>query len=185
MTHRKSLTRNQQTLLNNLTLELYQTETSAVRHSNREAERFESGLPPATALRAVGIHAERTLIELPGLAERAGLSVSKTGILLGELLSQGRDKLSDVFTDRERSYRGTLLGMRHGIDVFRLTHELASSIHNYELRDFTKAWLEERSPLVQRVDEALGWFAEHPDEAVGFGGFLGTRIDEVRRLIVH
>ncbi len=185
MSHRKELSPNQRTLLDNLTRELFQTETSAERHSSREADRYEPSSPPALALRAVAAHAGRILIELPGLAERAGLTVSKGGVLAGELFSQGRDKLADLFIDRERSYRGTLLGMRHGIDAFRLTNELASSINNYELRDFTKTWLEQRLPLVQAVDEALRWFAEHPDDAVHFGGFLGARINDVRRLLVH
>ncbi|MET0285736.1 MAG: hypothetical protein ABW352_14750 [Polyangiales bacterium] len=185
MTHRKDLTPNQRTLLNNLTREIFQTETSAVRHGQREAERYDAGAPPAHALRAVSTHAERVLIELPGLAERAGLIISKGGILVGELFSQGRDKLADLLIDRERSYRGTLLGMRHGIDLFRLTQEFADAANNYELRDFAKQWLEERTPLVQRVDEELRWFAQNPDVAVQVGGFLGARLRDVTRLIVH
>jgi hypothetical protein len=185
MTHRKELTPHQRTLLNNLTREMFQTETSAVRHGNREANRYDTGAPPAQALRAVAVHAERVLIELPQLAERAGITISKGGVLVGELFSQGRDKLADFLIDRERSYRGTLLGMRHGVDVFRLLNEFADTANNYELRDFTKTWLEERLPLVQRVDDELRWFAEHADTAVELGGFLGGRLREVARLVTH
>jgi hypothetical protein len=164
---------------------MFQTEMSAARHSKREANRYDDNAPPALALRAVASHAERVLIELPAVAERNDLVISKGGALAGELFSQGRDKLADMLIDRERSYRGTLLGMRHGIDVFRLLHELSSAIHNYELRDFTKSWLEERLPLVQRVDEELHWFAENPDVAVGIGGFLAPRLRGFTRFLVH
>ncbi|HEX5656512.1 MAG TPA: hypothetical protein VFX59_04925 [Polyangiales bacterium] len=184
MTHRKPLSDNQRTFLNNLTREVFQTETSAARHSRREAERY-GDAPPAAALRAVAVHAERVLTELPGIAERNELVVSKGGIFVGELFSQGRDKFADLLIDSERSYRGTLLGMRHGVDVFRLLQEFADVANNYELRDFAKAWLEERLPLVQRVDHELRWFAENPDVSVGLHGFLAPRLRSVTRLFVH
>jgi hypothetical protein len=185
MTHRKPLTDSQRTLLNNLTREIFQTETSASRHARREADRYENA-PPAVALRAVAVHADLILAQLPELAQRNDLIVSKGGMLVGELFSQGRDKLADMLIDSERSYRGTLLGMRHGVDVFRLLHEFADTINNYELRDFAKAWLEERLPLVQRVDEELRWFAQNPDVAVRFGGAFPPRLRHVAaRLLVH
>lgn len=184
MTHRKPLTANQRTLLDNLTREVFQTETSASRHSRREADRY-GDAPPALALRAVATHADRVLAALPALAESNELVYSKGGVAVGELFSQGRDKLADFLIDSERSYRGTLLGMRHGIDVFRLLNETASAIHNYELRDFTKSWLEERLPLVQRVDEELKWFAENADQAVGVHGVILPRLRSAARIFVH
>lgn len=168
MSHRKNLSEDQRTLLNNLTRELFQTETSALRHGNREADRYGTEAP-ALALRAVATHAERVLAQLPDLARRNEMIVSRGGMFVGNLFSLGRDKLADKFIDGERSYRGTLLGMRHGIDTFRLTQEFAQVVANHELRDFAKEWLAERIPLVQRVEEELRWFAEHPDEAVQLG----------------
>ncbi|HEY6880697.1 MAG TPA: hypothetical protein VI299_21890 [Polyangiales bacterium] len=186
MTNRKNLTIDQRTLLNNLTREMFQTETSALRHSNREADRYDDSASPAAALRGVATHAERVLSELPGLAERNGMIVSNGGILVGELFSQGRDKLADLLIDRERSYRGTLLGMRHGLDVFRLMHEFSQVVHNYELRDFTKQWLAERMPLVQRVEEQLAWFAQNAEVAIRLGGGAwGPRLRGLTRLIAH
>ena len=184
MTHRKPLSDSQRTMLNNLTREMFQTETSAARHSRREADRYENA-PPSIALRAVATHAERVLLQLPEVAQRNDLIFSKGGMVVGELFSQGRDKLADMLIDCERSYRGTLLGMRHGIDVFRLLQEFADTINNYELRDFAKAWLEERIPLVQQVDEQLRWFAENPETAIGPGGFIAPRIRSVSRLFAH
>ena len=59
----------------------------------------------------------RSLQELPPLCEREGLPVSVVGSLTGTLFSELRDKLADGLIQSERSYRGTLLGTRHGIDV--------------------------------------------------------------------
>jgi hypothetical protein len=164
------LTESQKTLIDNLSRELFQTETSAARHCVREADRLGS-TPPALALRAVSDHAKKVLEQLPSLAERNGMVVSKGGIATGELFSQLRDKLADLFIDSERSYRGTMLGCRHGMDVVRLLLQVAVVLGNEELDNFCTAWLNTRSVLVQQLEEELAWFAKHPAEAVANARF--------------
>ncbi|MDB4991093.1 MAG: hypothetical protein JWN04_6271 [Myxococcaceae bacterium] len=159
-----TLTQGQRVLLDNLTRELFQTEASAVRHGTREADRLGNS-PPAWALRAVAQHAERVVAELPALAERNGMIVSTGGLLTGELFSQLRDKLADMLIDSERSYRGTLLGMHHGVDVVRLLGHFADSVGNSDLSRFCSDWLDTRIALVANVEAALRWFADHADEA--------------------
>jgi len=155
----------QKTLLNNLSRELVQTETSAARHCAREANRL-GNTPPALALRAVVEHAQKVLERLPELAERNGMVVSKGGKVTGELFSQLRDKLADLLIDSERSYRGTLLGCRHGLDVVRLLLQVAVVLGNDELDNFCTAWLNTRSILVKQLEDELAWFAKHPADAV-------------------
>jgi putative NIF3 family GTP cyclohydrolase 1 type 2 len=114
----------------------------------------------------VAAHAKQVVADLPALATRNDMIVSKGGMVVGELFSQTRDKLADMLIDSERSYRGTLLGMRHGVDVLRLLHDFAEAVGKQDLRQFCEAWLAVRVPLVQQVDEQLRWFAQNPDEAV-------------------
>lgn len=173
MTKSHELSRDQQKLLDNLTRELFQTETSAVRHSNREAERL-GNTPPAAALRSVAAHAKSVLGELPGLAERNGMTISKGGMLVGELFSQVRDKLADRLIDSERSYRGTLLGMQHGLGVVQLLQQFAEVTGKSDLDRFCQEWLQARTPLVKYVQAQLGWFARNPSEAVKFARSIAT-----------
>jgi hypothetical protein len=167
MTKTNGLSKDQQTLLDNLTRELFQTETSAVRHSNREADRL-GNTPPALALRQVAAHASSILEQLPALAQRNGMIVSKGGAMVGELFSQVRDKLADALIDSERSYRGTLLGMQHGLGVVHLLLHFASVNGKSDLEQFCLSWIAGRTPLVEAVRDQLQWFAAHPSEAVKF-----------------
>lgn len=165
MTQTSGLSRDQQTLQDNLTRELFQTETSALRHSNREADRL-GDTPPAVALRQVAAHASSILEQLPALAERNAMILSKGGAAVGELFSQLRDKFADALIDSERSYRGTLLGMQHGLGVVHLLRHFAAVNGKPDLAQFCLSWIAVRTPLVEAVRDQLQWFAEHPTEAV-------------------
>jgi hypothetical protein len=116
-------------------------------------------------LRAVVEHARGVLDELPGLAERENLPVSRGGVRTGALFSEIRDKMLDIVMQSERSYRGTLLGMRHGLDVVRMMRAVAETTGKTELRAFCDTWLEKRHGLVLRVEEEMRWFAQHPELA--------------------
>jgi hypothetical protein len=151
--------------LHSLARELFQTETSAARHCRREAERL-GDTGPARALHAVAAHAESVLSALPELARRNDMPVSKGGRMTGALFSQLRDKMFDMLIDSDRSYRGTLLGCRHGLDVVRMLRNLATCMGNTELDNFCTDWLNTRTVLVQKLEDELAWFAKNPEEAL-------------------
>ena len=147
-------------LLPHLLTELFQTERSAYRHPIREAKRL-GDVPPAIAMRAVAAHANEVLDELPKLARARGLDVVGTGTIVGETFSDIRHFVVDRFVDMERSYRGTLLGMRHGIDLVRLLRATASDEADMDLVDFCDRWLAVRERLVAGVEHELEWFGRH------------------------
>lgn len=151
-------------LLVSLFRELFQTEQSAQLHPAREAERLGDS-PPAQALRAVAEHAKRVLAELPVLAEKNDLPLSGAGAALGLFLSNCREFAADQLIETERSYRGTLLGVRHGVDLVELIGHAAGAQGNRELADWCDSWLKERKPMVDKMVQALQWFAESPEKA--------------------
>jgi hypothetical protein len=154
-----------QNLLVKLTRELFQTETSASRHCRREAERL-GHAAGADAFRDIARHADGILEQLPGLMRAEGLPQSPGGSFVGATFSQIRDKVADKMLDRERSYRGTILGMRHGVDVVRLFGTVGERNGRGSLAAFRDKWLAARIPLLQRVEDGLLWFADHPDVAL-------------------
>lgn len=167
-------------LLTTLMRELFQTEQSAERHPVREAERLGDSAP-AQAMRAVSEHARRVLAELPAVATGHELPDSAVGRGVGLLFSRVRDTIADKLVDAERSYRGTLLGMRHGVDLVRLIRHVADASGQVEVAGFATRWLEEREPLVAAVEQALSWFAQHPDVSVHSGAW-GVGLRRARRL---
>lgn len=152
-------------LLATLFFELFQTERSAIAHPSREADRY-GETPPAHALRAIASHAKRTLPEIEGLARSRDIRLTRAGKAVGEMLSVIRDAVVDRLVSSEKSYRGTLIGVRHGIDLVTLIASLAEELDDQELVRFTTRWMRERQPLVGVATEALSWFARHPDLAV-------------------
>ncbi|HEU5057476.1 MAG TPA: hypothetical protein VFU21_13160 [Kofleriaceae bacterium] len=154
----------QHALLKSLFRELFQSERSAMKHPRREAERLGGG-PPAQALLAVSDHAASGFADLHAAARAHEVPVSRPAMAIGSLLSIARHVVLDRAVDAERSYRATLLGMRHGVDVMKLIRKLADASGRVELAGFATRWLEQREPLVERVESAMGWFAEHPQRA--------------------
>jgi hypothetical protein len=145
--------------------EAFQSEESAVTHCAREAERYASA-PPGIAMRAVSAHAARTLRELRELAEGRGEKDAYAGIAAGLGLSNLRSYAVDLLLSAEKSYRGTLLGVRHGMSTFLLLEDAAVAGGDQRLADFCRAWLAERTALVEGVERDLAWFAVHPDVAL-------------------
>jgi hypothetical protein len=150
-------------LLRKLARELHQTETSAVVHGRREASRL-PGTPVATALLQIAAHAEESLTTLPAPFKQD--SALKLGQPVGRLFSSLRQLVVDRVIDRERSFRGTLLGYRHGIDLVRLLLPLAHGLGEVPLAQWCETWLERRSALVEEATRQLEWFARHAREAV-------------------
>lgn len=157
-----------QELLNTLFMELFQTERSADVHSLREADRLGSA-PPALALRGVAAHAQDAMVEIIKLSEALGFADTRVGVGMGSMFSQVRDGLADHLISRERSYRATLLGMRHGQDVVRSVRFVAEAAGELALSSFCETWLERRAPLVDGVAAELAWFARNPESALEGG----------------
>jgi hypothetical protein len=151
-------------LLATLFPEFFQTERSAERHPEVEAQRL-SDTPLAAPLRAVSAHATSSLAELSRLAAARGHETSRFGQKVGRLFSTIRDRFADHLIDTERSYRGTLLGVRHGLDLVVLVGAVARAQGDAELAEFCDRWLETRTRLANELQARLVWFAQHPERA--------------------
>lgn len=149
--------------------EIFQTEHSARLHCAREAERLGDSAP-ARALRACAHHAGAVDVELVAIARKHRLPEGGLGSMIGRVLSRARDVVLDRLIDEERSYRGTLLGLRHGIDAVRMMQHVADASGEVEIAGFCARWLAEREPLVEEVARAMTWFALHPKVAVEHPG---------------
>jgi hypothetical protein len=97
------------------------------------------------------------------------MPISPGGRIVGKVFSAVRHLFADRVIEAERSYRGTLLGIRHGIDVMRLLEQVAMVLNDAELANWCEDWLDTRNDLVARVEEGLAWFARHPVEATRSG----------------
>jgi hypothetical protein len=151
-------------LLHNVVHEVFQTETSAVRHCQREAERLAS-TGPGRAMIAISGHASQVLEALGPVCRREGLPVSVGGSTAGVLLSEMRDKVLDRLIQSERSYRGTLMGLHHGIDLMKLVTLAAEASGKSSLLELCSNWIPARTALVQVAVEELSWFVMHPERA--------------------
>jgi len=160
----QELDRTDHAWLANLVRELFQTEQSAKVHPRIEAERL-GDVPPSQVLLAIAAHAESALAELPPLVIRHNLPNSTGGKLVGAAFSSLRDHFVDLLLSSERSYRGTLLGMRHGIDLVELVQYVAREEGDTSLTQWCATWLEKRRPLVEAAAGELAWFAANPDRA--------------------
>lgn len=152
-------------LLISLIGELFQTERSAALHCAREARRY-GDAPPALALREVSSHARYALAELRAMTSAGHLpsrpAMELFGQAVGAALSRLRVTLLDRLVDAERSYRATLLGIRHGVDLVSLVEYVALGSGRHELAMWCSAWLAKREPLLERATTELLWFAENP-----------------------
>jgi hypothetical protein len=158
--------------------ELAQSERSADVHTRREARRL-GDAPPARALTALGDHARAQRLRFEVLAckrqPRRGLQIARA---VGDMFSLLRYTLFDRMIDSERSYRGTLLGFRHGVDVARLLREVAIRMGDQRLVQFCDEWLQQRIELVHGAERQLAWFADAPRRALRSG--LRVALDQGR-----
>ena len=147
--------------------ELAQSEQSARVHPIREARRL-GKVPPAAALRTIAEHAAvmRPRLEALMRDQPAGL---RLGRWAGKLFSVLRHGLFDRMIDTERSFRGTLLGLRHGVDTARLLREVAWRLGDPYLVAFCDELLARRLPLIARAEATLSWFADQPARALQSG----------------
>ncbi len=152
-------------LLTALLPETFQTEQSAITHCAREAERLGEA-DEAQGMLAVSRHATLSLATLKTLAQARGVDGETAGRVIGASLSELRDKIADRIISSESSYRGTLMGMRHGFDLFTLVRSTAEAEGDVELASFCEDWLAVRGPLIEQAAATLRWFAGHPARAM-------------------
>jgi hypothetical protein len=149
--------------------ELAQSEHDARVQPLREARRL-GNIPPGRALRDIAAHAQVVRPRLESLmrdqGQRVGLGLGRT---VGAIFAVLRHAIFDRVIDAERSYRGTLLGLRHGVDIMRLLRAVAAREGDLLLAIFCDEVLVERLVLLDRAEQALSWFAERPTLALRSG----------------
>ncbi|MFN7143693.1 MAG: hypothetical protein ACK4YP_07960 [Myxococcota bacterium] len=162
-----------QELVRTLVPEIFQSERSAARHTRVEARRLGS-VPPADALHAVAVHADEALRALTGMSRPLDLHGRLAGQVVGTTFSLLRVGVGDRLLDPERSYRGTLLGIHHGIETVILLRAAAEGMPEYDaLVGYLGGWLETRRRLCDDCVAQLGWFAQNPEVARGPDSALG------------
>lgn len=151
-------------LLHTLFAELFQAEQSASLHCRREGDRL-GDCPLGSVMRALGAHATADLPRLQTLARERGLELTEAGGMMGRMFSGVRELVADHVLSAERSYRMTVLGVRHGVDLMRLVRALAEQLGDRGLQQFCDSWLATRVLLVEDAGHRVRWFAEHPSRA--------------------
>lgn len=155
-------------LRDKLCRELAQSEHDAVIHTLREAARL-GACAPADKLRAIAAHAEHLRPRMDALMVPVQPLGIRVGRLVGEVFSGLRHYFFDRMLSAERSYRATLLGLRHGIDVAWLLRDVARRTDHVRLFRFCDDLIAEREVLLREAERALVWFAEHPAAALASG----------------
>jgi hypothetical protein len=103
------------------------------------------------------------------------------GRALGQVVSALRHALFGRLIDTERSFRTTLLGLRHGVDVARLLREVALRTGEIHLLRYCDELLAERTRLLAHAEQALGWFAEQPAIALSSGSVVAGQLLQAAR----
>jgi hypothetical protein len=153
-------------LLHSLLRELFQAEQSAAKHPVIEADRLGHETPPGQAMLAIAAHGKRSLDLLPALAKARGMAESLGGMAVGNLFSIGRDNLADLVLNSAQSYRATMMGLHHCLDLVGLLRRLAVKIGDEALVAWCDDWLTARRPLMDEITAQLQWFVENPVRAL-------------------
>lgn len=151
-------------LIRKLGRELFQTEMSARLHCRREADRL-GDVAPARPLRAAAAHADEALKSMVEHTRRWELPLSFAGAFMGIAFSTAREFVLDRLLSSELSYRGTLLGMKHGVDLVKMLNQLAQREGDAGLTKWTDNWLRTREALVLDAEAQLAWFANNVEIA--------------------
>jgi hypothetical protein len=153
-------------LLDRLVREIGRTEAHAADHAVREEKRIGGVAPPVLALREISKHATTMRVRFEIMIDAHDLHpTGRAG--LAATLSTLRDFVADRVIDAERAYRTCLLDLRHGIDVVRLTREVARTEELFGIIRWCDDWLSARRTLVARVEAQLAWFAAQHGTAFG------------------
>jgi hypothetical protein len=145
--------------------ELFQAERSATRHPRVEASRLGT-TPPGDVMEEIAVHADGQLEKLDELAMARGMTPAAAAKTIGSAFSVIRDNFTDLTTTTEQSYRLTMLGVRHGIDLVRILRELAVRANDESLKQWSEAWLLRRLELAENAETQLAWFVANPERAL-------------------
>jgi hypothetical protein len=150
-------------LLARLLPELAQAERSAAEHPAREAQRLAS-YPPGRAMHDIAAHADGTCRALSEILRRIAPD-ARAGAGMGTWFSIMRERVTDLWISREGSYRQTLLGLHHTMDLLDLVVAAADEDDRTDLARWATATRDERAPLLLQCTAELAWFGHHPDIA--------------------
>ncbi len=152
-------------LRDTLSRELAQAEHDARMHTRREAGRL-GDVPPARALLAIADHADEVEVGIEKLSGQRQHVTARFAHAVAMAFSTARHYIVDRLIRTERSYRMTLLGLKHGLDTLRMLREVAAANHDVKLLKFCDQILVERLCLIEDAEHALAWFAELPELAL-------------------
>lgn len=154
-------------LRDKLCREIAQAEHDARIHTRREAARL-GDVAPGRALLAISEHAAEIEPVLAKLAHQpVGLHIAR---VVAEALSAARHFFFDRLIGSERSYRATLLGLKHSVDATRLLREVVMLTNDIALQKFCDLVLVERLCLIEEAEQAMSWFAENSELALKSSG---------------
>ena len=143
--------------------EFYQTERSAELHPAKEADRVGRQSAPGRAMIAVSAHAARSRESARSVFDEMRMPDEEAGAFVGEAFSAAREHVADKLLSAERSYRATMLGIAHGIDLAIVMRGLCDRLDDGDAAvTLLGAWVRERRALLEGCREALGWFHERP-----------------------
>jgi hypothetical protein len=122
--------------------------------------------PPGDVMEEIAAHADGQIEKLDELAVARGMTPASGAKTIGSAFSVIRDNLADLTTTTEQSYRVTMLGVRHGIDLVRMLRELALRASDESLKQWSEAWLSRRLELAEQAETELAWFVANPERAL-------------------
>lgn len=143
-------------LLDRLIREIHRGEVQAIEHAAR-MEKEIGAVAPVLALREISTNAAIMRERFDNIVRGYDL---QTGRTIGTTLSSLRGLVTDRIVDPERAYRTCLLNLRHGIDVVKLTREVARSEELFGIIRWCDDYRGARRTLVARVEAQLVWFVE-------------------------
>jgi hypothetical protein len=150
-------------LRDKLCRELAGAEHDARIQTRREARRLGDSAP-GRALLAISEHAAEVEPVIAKLVKKSlGTHVARA---LGDLVSKIRHVVFGRFADSEESYRASLIALQYGADTMRLLREVVILDHDAKLIELCDRILVERLCLIEEAEQALLWFAEHPERAL-------------------
>lgn len=158
-----------QRLYKKLCRELAQSEHDARLHTRREARRL-GDVPPARALLEIARHADEVNETFERIAAAQIPIGLRIGRAVGEVFSAVRHFTIDRLIDTERSFRMTLLGLKHGVDVARLLRVVAAEMGDVRTALLCDELVRERGAQIELAERTLIWFASHPRLALARGG---------------